>query len=47
MISDPRRVVDDLEAKVVEEEGDIAASDDPPAPVPDGAIDTPGTEPTD
>lgn len=48
MTSDPRRVVDDLEAKIIDEEGVIEATGDPSATVAeDTSPDTPGVEPTD
>jgi len=48
MTCDPRRVVDDLEAKIIDEEGVIEAAGGPSAAVAeDTSPDTPGVEPTD
>ena len=48
MTTDPRRIVEDLEAKVVDEEGVMEAADDsPPAAAEDASSTTPGVEPTD
>ncbi len=48
MTTDPRRVVEDLEAEIVDEEGAMTASDESPAPTAEDASPlTPGVEPTD
>ncbi len=48
MTDDPRRIVDDLEAKIMDEEGVTEAAEDSPAAVAeDASPNTPGVEPTD
>jgi hypothetical protein len=48
MSTDPRRIVDDLEAKIVDEEGVVEAADASPTPAAeDASSKTPGVEPTD
>jgi hypothetical protein len=48
MTTDPRRIVEDLQAKVVDEEGVMETADDsPPASAEDASSTTPGVEPTD
>ena len=48
MTDDPRRIVDDLEAKIMDEEGVSEAAEDSPAGVAEAANqDVPGMEPTD
>lgn len=47
MTSDPRRIVDDLEAKIVDEELSSAADDVADTGADDSNPATPGVEPTD
>lgn len=47
MTSDPRRIVDDLEAKVVDESAIDAADEPSHPPAEDASPGTPGVEPTD
>jgi hypothetical protein len=48
MSTDPRRIVDDLEADIVNEEGALNSAGDPPTPAAeDASAATPGVEPTD
>lgn len=48
MTTDPRRIVEDLEAEIVDEEGAMTAAGESPAPVAEDASPvTPGVEPTD
>lgn len=48
MTADPRRVVDDLEAKIVDESAALDLDDEPSQPSADDASpETPGVEPTD
>lgn len=47
MTDDPRRIVDDLEAQIMDEEGVTEAAEDSPAAVAEDAnSDVPGIEPT-
>lgn len=47
MTDDPRRIVDDLEAKIMDEEGVSEAAEDSPAGVAEDANpEVPGIEPT-
>jgi len=48
MTTDPRRIVEDLEAEILDEEGVAEAAHDLPDPAAEDAnADTPGVEPTD
>jgi hypothetical protein len=48
MTTDPRRIVEDLEAEIVDEEGVMTAADElPTPPAEDASRATPGVEPTD